>query len=385
MQHLSWHMLVLTISSASAFAPNHNHNHNHRHFSIFHPSIPTTQLFSTVQQDFRQSTTLPSTTPADPRTFSGQVEQAIHQKFGIEPTKRVIESWRLLDRDYEHREFFGQDDVDPQTSNSWQYAHSYVPGLTVQPFWDIDSDELKGWTTKLQKSFQQIKKEFMDVIHDESKLQQEGNNIWAGALTEEAGGYGEGWSTLVLKDRGMWDEVNCNLFPKTAKAVYNSGIPATEVFFASMKPRTDIKLHSDFTNFVLTSHLAIEIPDNGQNKCRLSIGDETRQWMNGEVTVFDTSLMHDAVNESDEMRYILMFRIWHPDLSEVERNALQFIYDCLSVPELLDEDDSVRAAAEAQIQKLRNFPKLKSASAGFGGGSSKKASAGKKKKKKGKR
>lgn len=367
---------VINLSQVSAFAPN----------QISPSRIPSTHLFSAVQEDFRQTTTIPSTQPQSTHTFSGQVEQAIVQKYGVEESKRVIESWRLLDKDYEHNEFFGGEDVDPQTSNSWQYAHSYVPGLSCKPFWDINSEDLKGWTTKLQKSYTQIRKEFLGVTEDISKLQQEGNNIWAGALTEDAGGYGEGWSTLVLKDRGMWDEVNCNLFPKTAKAVHNSGIPATEVFFASMKPNTDIKLHSDFTNFVLTSHLAIDIPDNGMNKCRLSIGDETRQWRNGEVTVFDTSLMHDAINESDQMRYILMFRIWHPDLSEVERNALQFIYDCLSVPELLDENDSVRVAAEEQVEKFRNFPKLKSVTAGFGGGTGKASGGGgKKKKKKGKR
>ena len=334
-------------------------------------------LFKATVVDFRDPTMLPETQPPSLRTFSRQVEDAIIEKFGFEEAARVIESWRLLDKDYEHREFFGGDDVDQSTSNSWQFAHSYVPGLECKPFWNIDE---VSWKKKLEQSYKQIRKEFLEVTKDSEDLQGKGNNIWAGALTEEAGGYGAGWSTLVLKDRGMWDEVNCNLFPKTAKAVLGSGIPATEVFFASMKPNTDIKLHSDFTNFVLTSHLAIDIPENGNNKCRLSIGDETRQWMNGEVTLFDTSMMHDAVNESDEMRYILMFRIWHPNLSEVERNALQFIYDCLSVPDLVDDDDSVRATAQSQIETLRTFPKLRSLTTGFGGGG-KKAT----KKKKGKR
>jgi aspartate beta-hydroxylase len=349
---------------ASAFAPSPK---NARHNLI--------ELRATLE-DFRSTTTIPSTRPAPLHTFAGKVENGIVGKFGAEKAQRVIDSWRLLDTEYEHREFFGQDGTDPQTSNCYQFAHSYVPGLTVKPFWDIDEI---AWTKKLAKSYKQIRKEFLDVTKDMSKLQQDGNNVWAGALTEEAGGYGEGWSTLVLKDRGIWDEVNCNLFPKTAQAVYNCGIPATEVFFAAMKPSTDIKLHSDFTNFVLTSHLAIDIPENGNNKCRLTIGDETRQWINGEVMVFDTSLMHDAINEADSMRYILMFRIWHPDLTEVENNALQYIYDCLSVPELLDDNEQVRTAAESQIETLRNFPKLQSTTSGFG--DAKVASVGKKKKK----
>ena len=352
--------------------------------SAFAPSSNLLQRYYTnaielraTLEDFRFTTTIPHTQPAALHTFAGKVENGIIQKFGSKDTQRVIDSWRLLDKEYEHREFFGKEGTDPQTSDCYQYAHSYVPGLTVKPFWDIDEIP---WTQKLAKSYKEIRKEFLDVTKDMKKLQQDGNNVWAGALTEEAGGYGEGWSTLVLKDRGIWDEVNCNLFPKTSKAVSKCGIPATEVFFACIKPNTDIKLHSDFTNFVLTSHLAIDIPESGNNKCRLTIGDETRQWINGEVMVFDTSLMHDAVNEADTTRYILMARIWHPDLTEVERNALQYIYDCLSVPELLDDNEQVRRAAEEEIQVLRNFPKLQAATSGFGG-----AKTSSKKKKKAKR
>jgi aspartyl/asparaginyl beta-hydroxylase (cupin superfamily) len=118
------------------------------------------------------------------------------------------------------------------------------------------------------------------------RLEQVGNNIWAGALTDDASSYGAGWRTLVLMNRGTWDPTNVNLFPKTATAIKDCGVPVTEVFFASMQPRTDIKMHSDFTNFVLTSHLAIDIPENGSNKCRLTVGDETRQWINGEGKIY---------------------------------------------------------------------------------------------------
>mmetsp|Transcript_17327 Transcript_17327/g.32823 ORF Transcript_17327/g.32823 Transcript_17327/m.32823 type:complete len:413 (+) Transcript_17327:128-1366(+) len=336
--------------------------------------------------DFRTVTTVPSTLPLSPLTFAGKVECALLQKYRPEEIQRVLESWRLLEQGYEHHEYFGPSDsttnnnITPETSNCYQYAHSYVRGLTVQQFWPVENI---SWANKLMKNYSQIRREFQQVTNDMDELIKKGNNIWAGAVTQEAGQYGDGWKTLVLKDRGMWDEVNCNLFPKTAKAIEQSGIPATEVFFASMKPHSEIKLHSDFTNFVLTSHLAIEIPENGNNKCRLTVGDETREWRNGEVMLFDTSLMHDAVNESDGMRYILMFRVWHPDLTEVEREALQFIYDCLSVPEMLDENEQFRMNAERQVQKLRQFPKIKSTSVGFGKNSSSDNSS-KNKKKKGK-
>jgi Aspartyl/Asparaginyl beta-hydroxylase len=89
--------------------------------------------------------------------------------------------------------------------------------------------------------------------------------------------------------------------------------------------------------------------------------------------VFDTSLMHDAVNESDQMRYILMMRIWHPDLTQIERQALQHTYDCLNVPNLVSDDPKLRIIAERHAQAMHAFPRIErtitpsAASMGFGG------------------
>jgi aspartate beta-hydroxylase len=246
-----------------------------------------------------------------------------------------------------------------------QECHSYVPGLTIKPFWDSKDFD---WAAYLEKSYPDIRKEFDRVNADMQTLKEEGNNIWAGALTEDASSYGEGWRTLVLMNRGRWDPVNVNLFPKTAKAVHDSGIPATEVFFACMTGPSQIKRHTDFTNFVLTSHLAVDIPYSGEDKCRISVGDETREWINGKVMVFDTSLLHDAVNESDRMRYILMFRLWHPDLTETERLALQFTYDCLEIPGLVSANPEERFMAEEIAKSVRAFPSLASKSVGSGFG-----------------
>jgi aspartyl/asparaginyl beta-hydroxylase (cupin superfamily) len=89
------------------------------------------------------------------------------------------------------------------------------------------------------------------------------------------------------------------------------------------------------------------------------------------VMVFDTSLLHDAANESDKTRYILMVRLWHPDLSSQEREALQFTYDCLEMPELLSADPQERLRAQELALQLRSFPEIVKGQAvkqGFGAG-----------------
>ena len=312
------------------------------------------EVLSSLTSSIATSTSnLPDTSRSlNPNTFAGMIEKGLKQKFNETDIQRVLTSWRLVDQGYYRKEYVG-DGIEDEDTYMIQECHSYVPGLTIRPFWDTQDFD---WTSSLESCYSDIREEFDAVTADMRRLEREGNNIWAGALTEDASSYGEGWKTLVLMDRGRWDPVNANLFPKTAQAIYKSKVPATEVFFACMEGPSSIKKHSDFTNFVLTSHLALDIPYSGENQCRLTVGNETREWINGKSYVFDTSLLHDAENDSDQMRYILMMRLWHPDLTSTEKEALQFTFDCLEVDQLLSDNEEERFKAQAIVEASRSFP-----------------------------
>jgi len=317
---------------------NHRNTNKRRRTSLPMKTAPHTDLPDTSQS-------------LDPQTLAGTIEKGLKEKFDEHAISRILTSWRLVDKDYYRKEYVGS--TTEHQEDMIQECHSYVPGLSVKSFWD---EQQFDWAKSLESSYSDIREEFDAVTANLSRLKREGNNIWAGALTDDASSYGEGWKTLALMDRGRWDDVNANLFPKTCQAVYKSGVPATEIFFACMEGPSSIKKHSDFTNFVLTSHLALDIPYSGENKCRLTVGDETHQWINGKVSVFDTSLLHDAINESDQTRYILMMRFWHPDLSSVEKEALQFTFDSLEFPELISSDPKKQLKAEKIVELSRSFP-----------------------------
>ena len=38
--------------------------------------------------------------------------------------------------------------------------------------------------------------------------------------------------------------------------------------------------------------------------------------------MFDDTIEHEAWNDSDKLRVVLLFDIWHPDLSEAERTMI---------------------------------------------------------------
>ena len=100
-------------------------------------------------------------------------------------------------------------------------------------------------------------------------------------------------------------------------------VPSCEVFFAKQGPRSGLKPHSDKNNFIMTCHLALDVPEG---ECWIRVGDSEHHWLNGKTCVFDTSIFHSTENTSDRVRYVLLIRFWHPDLRPAEVEAFKFIF-----------------------------------------------------------
>ena len=48
-----------------------------------------------------------------------------------------------------------------------------------------------------------------------------------------------------------------------------------------------------------------------------------RHWTPGELLIFDDTIEHAAWNDSDQLRVVLIFDIWHPMLSATERGLVK--------------------------------------------------------------
>ena len=246
--------------------------------------------------------------------------------YGAEATSRVRRSLKRLSDDVPLERT-----LDASHELMVQQATSYVEELTPRPWHDPSKHK---WAQKLEQKWTVVRDELRSALADPDALSASGQNIWGG-LDESIVEYGSGWKTLPLCDRTVWDPVNAALFPKTCALLHKVKVPLVEAFFAKMAPHSDIKPHSDMCNFVLTSHLGLLVPEG---ECDLTVGDTTVEWRNGKVMLFDTSILHAAENRADDERYVLMMRVYHPELSATERSALQLVFDCLDEPELLDDD-----------------------------------------------
>ena len=128
------------------------------------------------------------------------------------------------------------------------------------------------------------------------------------------------WSAFHLYKLGQRIEENAAKCPITMKALDGAPKPdqpgrTPAAMFSLLKPKTRIPPHNGVTNVRLVTHLALIIPEN----CGFRVGNETRQWVPGRAWVFDDTIEHEAWNESDKLRVVLIFDIWHPHLTPSER------------------------------------------------------------------
>lgn len=131
------------------------------------------------------------------------------------------------------------------------------------------------------------------------------------------------WTAIHLIQYGTAVEANTRHCPKTMELLARLPQPrihgnAPNAMFSLLAPNTKIPPHVGVSNTRLVCHLPLIVPEG----CWFRVGDQTRPWKVGEAFVFDDSIEHEAMNPTDELRVVFIFDVWHPDLSEVEREAV---------------------------------------------------------------
>lgn len=131
------------------------------------------------------------------------------------------------------------------------------------------------------------------------------------------------WGACFLWEYGQPNAAVLERCPATAQAlasVPQSTIPgrAPTAFFSILKPHTRIPPHTGVTNTRAIVHLPLIVPDG----CGFRVGGETRKWQEGKAFAFDDTIEHEAWNDSDQMRAVLIFDVWNPHLSPAEQQLI---------------------------------------------------------------
>lgn len=135
------------------------------------------------------------------------------------------------------------------------------------------------------------------------------------------------WTACFLWEYGVPHDAILERCPETRaalEAIPRATIPgrAPSAFFSILKPHTRIPPHTGVSNTRAIIHLPLIVPDG----CGFRVGGETRQWVVGQPFAFDDTIEHEAWNDSDEFRAVLIFDVWNPHLSTAEQQMIARFY-----------------------------------------------------------
>lgn len=199
----------------------------------------------------------------------------------------------------------------------------HFPFLPAPEFFDRD---LIPWLAELEQHSSVIRDELLDLWREDAPgfepyIQYDPTkplNQWKELNKSPR------WNVFSLWNSGERQETNCTRCPRTAEIL--AGLPMLDIpgkapvaLFSVLAPKTRIPPHTGTTNIRAVVHLPLVVPDG----CGFRVGGETREWVEGKAWAFDDTIEHEAWNDSDQPRAILIVDVWNPYLSEADREVVR--------------------------------------------------------------
>ena len=197
----------------------------------------------------------------------------------------------------------------------------YYPGLAPGEFFDRSQFP---WFDSMEAGTAAIRDEFLAVLQSDQGFApyitysaDQPVHQWA-ALN-----HSPNWTAFHLVERGRPVAANAARCPQTMALWAQAPAPdqpgrTPAAMFSLLRPRTHIPAHTGSSNVRLVVHLPLIVPPG----CRFRVGNSVREWQVGRAWAFDDTIEHEAWNDSDQLRVVLLFDVWHPALSTAERRMI---------------------------------------------------------------
>ena len=201
-------------------------------------------------------------------------------------------------------------------------AYFHFPRLPADQFFDRDQFP---WLPQLEAATDIIREELVVVLREDMEELDPYIRYPPGAPVNQwvELNHSPRWNSYFLWKNGERQDAHCARCPRTAEIL--AGLPMLDqpgfgptAMFSVLAPHTRIPPHTGSANTRLVVHLPLILPAG----CGFRVGADVRAWKMGEAWVFDDTIEHEAWNESDQTRTILIFDVWNPYLTPAERELV---------------------------------------------------------------
>lgn len=165
-----------------------------------------------------------------------------------------------------------------------------------QPFLSIeDYPELKI----LQDNWKVIREEFEQLVAKQSLPNLQDISSPQSVITSD-----DKWKTYILKVFGKMVDKNCEAMPKTAALLRQ--VPGMEAaMFSVIHGNKHVPPHRGGYCGLVRAHLGVKVPQPAE-QCRIKVDGETVHWDDGSLFIIDDTCLHEAWNDSDEVRVVVL-------------------------------------------------------------------------------
>lgn len=170
---------------------------------------------------------------------------------------------------------------------------SNAPVLDVREF---------GWTELLRDNW--------EAIRDEA-LACEGRSPALASISPDHRAIApvNKWRSFFLWGYGYSIEENLDRCPVTRSVV--AQVPGlNSAFFSILAPGTHIPAHRGVTKGLLTCHLGLRVPRDGD--ARMRVRNRVVRWAEGETLLFDDTYDHEVWNDTSGTRVVLLIQVRRP-------------------------------------------------------------------------
>ena len=256
------------------------------------------------------------------RRFEDELQRVLAERGINEIPRRFAEALAIAS---------GKQPLYPQQPTSF-----YFPGLPQIAWYPR---EMFDWVAELEAAVPEMRAEIEQVLANEQGLEPyvqewEDRPSRGHSLLNDAR-----WSAFHLFKDGKPVEENTRRCPLITQLLEKPPIPRIKgrspmALISILKPGTHIPPHNGMLNTRLICHIPIVVPAG----CRLRVGAEIRSVVEGEAMIFDDSIEHEAWNDGDSARAVLLFEIWRPEITEEERVALTAMFEAVTGYDSPSED-----------------------------------------------
>ncbi len=171
---------------------------------------------------------------------------------------------------------------------------------------DVFDSKDFSWTQELEANWESIRDEALALMDNREQIPHLGEI----SPDHQRLDYQRSWRTFFLHGYGYRVDDNCAKAPVTASLVEK--IPGVlSALFSVFEPNTHLPAHKGVTKGMITCHLPLIVP-NQPEKCRIAVNDKTYHWTPGKFFIFDDTEQHEAWNETDQDRIILLIHVRRP-------------------------------------------------------------------------